>query len=236
MALTCLQIIQTACSRLGIVPPNVAVSSTDRQIQQLVAICNQEGISQVKRYGFQSMQRQATFTTLAAQLQGTLEALAPGYKYIVNDTIWNNTQRRPIPGNTSAQDWAQIQAMQFSSPYGQYRVYGGSLYIFPVPTAGQSCTFIFESKNWVSTSVGGTSSIWTNDSDTPFLDDDLIIQGLIWRWKAAKGLDYAEDFASYERDITDAMSRDGGKPILNQNGAPPSMPPFIIVPIGNFGL
>lgn len=235
MALTCLQIIQTACTRLGILPPNAAVTSTDRQILQLLAICNQEGISQVKRYEFQAMRRTASFTTLAAQLQGTVESIAPGCKYIVNDTIWNNTQRRPIPGNTSSQDWQEIQGMQFSSPYGQYFIQQANLYIYPIPTAGHACTFLYMSKNWVSTSVGGSSSIWTNDADTPYLDDDLIIQGLIWRWKAAKGLDYAEDFASYERDITDAMSRDGGKRVLNMSGIPPSIPPFVVVPIGNFG-
>ena len=36
MALNCLQIIQSACRRIGILSPNTAVTSTDPQIIQLV--------------------------------------------------------------------------------------------------------------------------------------------------------------------------------------------------------
>jgi hypothetical protein len=36
-------------------------------------------------------------------------------------------------------------------------------------------------------------------------------QGVIWRWKAAKGLEYAEDYNKYERLVADQMGRDGGK-------------------------
>jgi len=43
MAWSCLQIIQTACRRIGILAPNAAVTSTDQQIIQLVAICEEKG-------------------------------------------------------------------------------------------------------------------------------------------------------------------------------------------------
>ena len=50
MAWSCLRIIQTACRRIGILAPNAAVTSTDQQIIQLVAICEEEGHELAARY------------------------------------------------------------------------------------------------------------------------------------------------------------------------------------------
>ena len=96
MALTVLQIIQTVCRRVGILQPNSALSSNDQQIIQLVAISEEEGQEQADRYPWESLQSEVIFTTLATQVQGKLNTIAPGWNYITNDTIWNRTLRRPV--------------------------------------------------------------------------------------------------------------------------------------------
>lgn len=236
MARTCLQIVQTACARIGLLQPNAVLTSSDQQVQQLLALANQEGAALAKRYPWQSLRAESTFTTLAAQLQGTLSSLAPGMKYIVNDTIWNRTKRIPIIGSKSPQDWQEMVSMSLTSPYSQYRVMGDSLYMYPVPTAGESCAFEYVSKNWVSLYAGSTGSVFANDSDTTLVDDDLMVEGIVWRWKAAKGLDYAEDFATYENSIADAMARDASKPTLNSNGIQYGVRPAVVVPVGSWPL
>lgn len=237
MALTCLQIIQRACMRIGIASPNVAVTSTDPQILQLLALSVQEGEEQSQRYDWEVLQSEATFTTVATQLQGSLTTLAPGLKSITNGTIWNRTQRLPVLGSQAPQDWQYMIAMNLTTPFSQYRVKGDGLYFYPVPTAGQTCAFEYLTKYWISTSAGGSSDTWTNDSDTPLLDSALMVNGLIWRWKATKGLDYSEDFATYERGIMNAMSRDGSKPILSTSGGSGyGISPVVIVPAGSWGV
>jgi hypothetical protein len=79
-----------------------------------------------------------------------------------------------------------------------------------VPVAGDTIAFEWVSKNWVTVAAGGTST-WTADADTGLLDEEIMTQGVIWRWKAAKGLEYAEDYNKYERLVADQMGRDGGK-------------------------
>lgn len=234
MALTVLQIIQTACRRIGILAPNAAVSSTDPQIIQLIALSEEEGQEQAKRYPWQALQTEATFTTLAAQLQGSLSTIAPGFNYIVNDTIWNRTLRRPVYGPKTMQDWQQAKAMQINGPFNSFRIIGDAINFYPSPAAGQTCAFEYITKNWIATSTASTSSIWTNDADTPKLDDQLMVLGTIWRWKSAKGLGYAEDYAKYERMIPDAMARDGGKATLNMGGTRYDIQPGIFVPAGSW--
>jgi hypothetical protein len=139
-------------------------------------------------------------------------------------------------GSKSQQDWQEMIAMNLTSPYSQYRIKGDSLYFYPVPAAGDTCAFEYLSKNWVTTSVGGTAYFWSNDADTSVLDEDLIIAGMVWRWKALKGLEYAEDFATYEKDLADAMSRDGTKETLPMRGNCYAINPVAIVPSGSWGV
>lgn len=234
MTMTCLQIIQSACRRIGILSPNAVISSTDPQIIQLLEISNEEGQELGERYAWQALQNEATFTTVATQVQTTLSAVTTGFLSIVNDTIWNRTLRRPVYGPKSQQDWQQAKAMQINGPFNSFRIIANAINFYPVPVAGQSCYFEYITRNWITTSTSGTSDTWTNDADIPLLDDKLIVLGTVWRWKAAKGLDYTEDFAKYERRIADLMSKDAGKPWLSMSGAKYDIQPGIFVPAGNW--
>jgi hypothetical protein len=234
--LTCLQIVQAACRRIGILAPNTATSATDQQIIQLVELCNEEGQELASRIQWTALQSEAVFLTVATESQGAMSTLASGFKYMVNDTIWNRDLRRPVYGARSEQEWQQQKAIQLNGPFNSFRIFQGNLQFYPVPAAGQTCAFEYASSDWVNKSIGGTDSSWTNDLDTPKLDAQLIVLGAIWRWKAAKGLDYAEDFAKYERRVNDAIGRDGSKPTLNTTGAQYDIQPIVLVPTGSWGV
>jgi hypothetical protein len=234
MAMTCLQIIQSVCKRIGITAPGSVVTNPDIQIQQLLDLSNEEGQEQADRYQWQSLQREATFLTVATQIQTDLDTLTPGWNYIVNDTIWNRDLRRPVYGPRSQQDWQQQKAMQINGPFNSFRIISNAINFYPVPPAGQTCAFEYISLNWVSSSVA--SSTWQIDTDTPLIDDQLLILGTLWRWKQAKGFNYAEDFAKYERRIADMMGRDAGKPTLSLTGVHDSIKPGVFVPAGNWSV
>lgn len=209
--MTCLSIIQDVSTELGgfAQPINAALTSSDPQILQLVALLNKEGKELAKRpeQGWQALNFDASFTTVAAEIQGAINTIAPNYKYIINDTIYNTTRRWPVFGAISPQQWATQKALFALVPYNQYRIVGGNICFIPTPTAGDTCTFQYQSKNWA-TNGATTYSTFTADAQTSLLDEDLLALGLKWRWKAEKGLDYAEDFATYERSVNDAMGRD----------------------------
>ena len=233
MALSVLQIVQTACKRIGILAPTVALGSSDPQIIQLVALCEEEGQGLADRHQWEALQVEALFTTVASQAQTSLATIAPSFNYIVNDTIWNRTLRRPVYGPTSQQDWQQKKAIQLNGPFNSFRIIADVINFYPTPAAGQVCAFEYISRNWINTGTT-SSSVFLTDADTPKINDQLIVLGLIWRWKAAKGMDYAEDFAKYETRVMDAMGRDAGKATLNMNGATYDIQPVVLVPRGSW--
>jgi len=66
---------------------------------------------------------------------------------------------------------------------------------------------------------GGTGSTdtpaWVNGSDVALLSEDLLVLDLIWRFKQNKGLDYAEDMGTFEREKEKVMARDRGPSIVS---------------------
>lgn len=212
--MSCLSIIRKVSRKLsGFAYPNAAITSTDPQVQALVALLNDEGQELARRpeNGWQALIKQATFTSTAAELQGALATIAPNLKYIVDDTIWNTTQKRPIISAT-AQVFARLRS-GFSTT-AQYRIAGGNLLFVPAQAAGEVCTFEYQSKAWA-TNGATFSDAFLSDGDTSLLDEQILALGLLWRWKAQKGFDYAEDFRAYEIAVSDAIARDVPREILS---------------------
>ena len=75
---------------------------------------------------------------------------------------------------------------------------------------------------------------FANDSDTIVYDEAIFLMGVMWRWKKAKGLDYAEDKDQYERRVIDSMAADGSKDIINMDGLRWEIRPGLIVPSGSW--
>ena len=68
---------------------------------------------------------------------------------------------------------------------------------------------------------------FTSDTDTCVFDDRLMIEGLKWRFFAAKGFDYSSQLSLWNTQVQIAMARDGGSAVLPLNKR---RYPFLISP------
>jgi hypothetical protein len=212
---TALQIIRAVAGGRGLGRPGTSTGSTDVQILQLVDLLNEEGQDLAARFAWQALIQEKTWTMLGAEDQGLLVGgsiltEADGFDYIFNDTIHNRTTQFPVTGPISPQMWQASKATTtVASPYSQYRIRGGHLLMYPAPTAGHTGAFEYKTENWVSNDEGDAfSSKFVEDDDFPLLDSRLLKLGLTWRWKKEKGLEYAEDFETYEAAVLDKITRD----------------------------
>ena len=233
-----LTMITQCARRIGINAPASVSSSADPAVIQLMAIANEEGQDLASRYAWQALQTQSTFSTVATESQGVMTTLAgAGFRYIVNNAMWNRTLLRPVFGPLSPGAWQELKARNVTGPYNQFRIKGNELLFIPVPAASQTIAFEWVSRNWVNVTAGGTTAAaWTADADTGVLDEEVMTAGVIWRWQQAKGLEYAENYAKYERLVSDLMARDGGKPTLNMGTDFQSWPAGVFLPLGSWSL
>tara|TARA_R110002111_G_scaffold189961_3_gene255163 strand:+ start:817 stop:1512 length:696 start_codon:yes stop_codon:yes gene_type:complete len=216
--MTLLTQIQNACDTIGLSRPSVAIASTDQNVRVLLALANTEGQELLERYAWPQTQIEKTHTTLAAELQGVVTALAPGFSYIINSTFWNRTLSEPVSGPLSPSEWQALKARTATGPYSSFRMQGGKLYAYPAPVAGNTWVFEYQSTYFCQASGGANQSVWTADSDVGVLDENLMMLGTVWRFKKKNGLDYSEDFRMYEQKLANQMARVGGKRTLDMQG------------------
>lgn len=230
-----LTIVQDAADACNVDQPSTVMVNTDENIVQMVSLLHREGQA-LSRWSWQELIKEASHTTLAAELQGTMASIASGYRYIINETMWNDDLQRPVPGGLSPQNWQQYKVSAVSGPYHSYRIQDKKLYLYPAPDAGQTIKFEYMSDSWILDDDGTTTkSRFTADTDTGILDEELLTLGLIWRFKRAKGLDYAEDHREYTVMLNDAKARNSGSNRLHAGGRT-DYRPYVRVPEGGWSL
>jgi hypothetical protein len=166
----------------------------------------------------------ATQTGAGQFLLGQSDYTLPSdYKTPVDNTFWDRSRFWSMRGPLSPQQWqlykssvigrASIQRrFRFRrSPTGTV-----VLSIDPVPTDnGSQLVFEYVSTGWCVSQAGAFQSSWQADTDTGVIDEYLIRLGLKWRVLRRKGMSYSEELDEYEREVSKAMSKDGGAAILN---------------------
>lgn len=231
-----LTLVQSATRRLGINTPSGVVLSSDNAALQLLELANEEGRDLGARTAWSALEVQTTFTTVATESQGDINTIAPNLKWIINNTIWNQTLRRPVYGPLSPQMWRQQKAQFLQGPWNQFRIIGTDLNFIPIPVAGQTCAFEYITKAFATDSTGTIErTSFANDADLCKLDEEIMTLGLIWRWRQVKGLDFEADYLKYDKKVMDAIARDGTKPTLSMNGGTNNLEPVVVIPAGSWG-
>lgn len=236
--MSCLSIVQSVYVKVFSSRPTVAFASVDPKVQQCLEYVNEAGQELASRYTWQVLTNETLFNTVAQESQGTLLTLtAPGFNYILNNVMWNRSQRRPVFGPRSDAQWQMLKATFINGPWIQYRIRQNQVLFNPIPAAGQQIAFEWMSKYWASDVNGITfDSSFRGDTDAALLDERVITLDALWRFKRANQLSYDEDFDKAQAAIDDLVSRDAVKPILNMAGGDADAFIGTVVQAGNYTL
>ena len=236
--MTVLSVVQDFCKRTGITEPGSVLGTTDPQIKQVLGILEEEGRDLAARGNWQGLTFEASHTTLATEDQGAISTIASnGFRYVKNQTIWDRTDELPVIGPMDSQEWQALKGTNNTGPRYRYRIRGGKLLVNPAPVAGHDWRFEYISQNWILGVDGVTyKKRFTLDTDTILLPEDLVLQGLRWRWKKEKGFEYAEDFRTYEMQVKDELGHDGSRPVLCMDDDRSYPQPGVFIPSGSWSV
>lgn len=237
MALTVLQIAQTFAARQGLPQPQFVVGNTDAQVAQILGLLQEfcDDLT-LKRY-WEVTTRETTFVSTAQEDQGAIATIAPsGYRGMIPGTFFDRTQRLEVPVAISPKEWQFRKTLGIVGPLYQARIRQGRLLFIPPPAAGHTFAFEYASE-WFVAGADGSGKKWpTADTDTFVVNDSLPVAYLRWAWKSAKGLDYAEDFTTYERiSNSERASLRMSMPVRLDDGVKDARP-GIVVPPGSWNL
>lgn len=149
-------------------------------------------------------------------------ALPSDFQRPIDNTMWDRSRFWSMRGPQSPQQWQLYKSSVIGRASIQrrfrFRREGGNMVfsVDPVPTDnGSALVFEYVSNAWCQSSGGTPQSQWLADTDTGILDEDLLMLGTRWRVYGRLGFAYQAELDEYEREVSKAVSHDGGAAILD---------------------
>ncbi|MGR6730305.1 hypothetical protein, partial [Aeromonas veronii] len=81
-----------------------------------------------------------------------------------------------------------LTVQQFNNVIGAYTFQGDQILIKPVVPTGSTVKFLYITDNIVKSKDGVRKKVFTDDTDVFRLDERVLELGIVWQWKANKGL------------------------------------------------
>lgn len=214
MARTILQIAQSAAPRMGIPVPEAVMAGTDREVVEMASVINEaaEGIARAHDWAVLK-----TTETCVGDGTTTDFALPADYLRMPKDAqMWSTRWQRPLTA-VSPETQLQLDIRNFDMVTGTWTIQGGSVVFAPALASGESAKYLYITNTVFAPQSGSNKARATADTDTFRLGDRLLELHLIWQWRQMKGFPYAEDMATAEMALAQAISEDKGARIVTQS-------------------
>ena len=203
--MTLLTICQNAADETGLKQPSTVIGNSNQTAVRLLRFAIRTGRDLV-RQSYPYLIKEHTFSTVASDNSYTLPA---DFDHYVPFTHWNRTTSRRM-FHIDPNFWQQLQSgLVTTSINDRFRIRGKDrdFLIEPTPTAIETVAFEYVSKNYCETAASADLSVWTNDTDTGIIDEELVELGVIWRILNRIGLPYAEEKSEYQRIVDTTKAR-----------------------------
>lgn len=207
-----LTICQRAAPWMGISVPDAVFGSSQREHVELAAIVNEAAGDIAEAHDWQLLKRLCTYAG-----DGATEAFdAPtDYGWMPKDQrIWSSEQEAPMTHVLSHDDWLELEVKSYDLVVRAWTLIGGQFAFKPTMAVGETAKLYYQSNLYAYGISAGNKAEFTADTDTFRLSDRLLKLAIIWRWRASKSLDYAEDVTNYGIELARVIDRDRGAKML----------------------
>ena len=201
MSLTLKEMLDDVLLECGHDTEVVYATATSDAVLRLVALANRS-VRKLAVWPWQALRKQYTFSLTSA----TEYDLPSDYRAFIPDTMFADSYIHPVDLRTNPEHWAYLKsATGGTGPRYRFRILGDKINVYD-PQDGETVRVEYLADHPILAANGTTTKkLFTADTDTWILDDDVLEMDLIWRYKKLLGLDdwqvdYGE-FKSYLRTI-----------------------------------
>lgn len=207
--------VLTACAEAAIElnqpEPSTLFSTTDQFAKELRTQANRTAVAVAKAYDWQKLLAIHTLTgdgtTTSFSLPSNYARMTKGADLLTSSFGYRLVKAR------DANQWLYYQINNTIIGYpGRWIIIGGAIEVLPAIADGDTVKFYYI-KNTIVTGASAQTN-FESDTDTFDLPERLITLGVVWRWRAQKRREYAEDLRNFEIALAEETATDKGSRVL----------------------
>lgn len=184
-----LTICQDLALNVGLQIPTQVING-ERDMKEARQFCDDVGEELARRVDWGDLTATTTLTGDGTNKKHSLPATFSRLVRGVCVTV-GGVPVRPL----SRPEWGNLTATEGTPRY--FLLEDDGITLWPYLANGETATVIYQSNAWCS---NGTAA-WAADDDTSLIDENLMLKGLIARWRRQKGMPYQDEEAEYEAAI-----------------------------------
>ena len=213
------QIINDALVEVGLSSSTDPFADSDSNVQQMCTFLKTLGREITHQHNWTILRKEYTFVTV----QGTSSYAMPSdFHEMYDQTGWNRTNRLPLGGPLSAQEWQYLKSRLAGVVFTVlFRPMDGMMYLYPDTNTPGGYTIAYEYKSdgcW-KVAVGGGNYVYrdypSDSSDICLFDTLMMSRGLKLAWLKAHAFDTTSAQQDFEQALMFTKGQDSFVPVLN---------------------
>lgn len=202
---TILEVLQQAAPKMAIAIPTSVYGSSAREHVELGQIANDAGEEISREHDWQGLKVLHTLT--GDGVTTSWPRPADFMRIPKEQRLWSSAQQEPMTHIASHDEWLELAVRDFDTVTRRWTVLGNEIHIKPAMSPGETAQFYYQSRYFAQSGATPKGS-FTADTDIHRIGGRILRLCIVWMWKAAKGLNYEEDFALYQKALEKSVDAD----------------------------
>ena len=201
-----LEIAQDAADICAVQRPTNLFNSTVQNDQLFASVVKSTLDSLMRHANWQAITRDASFQTYDGTRDYLIDNIVPDFHSLVNGTLYIKDDMRFVIGAISEELWAREKQFHVPEIDVLFKIQNGKIkFLKDVGCMTFHFTYKSNAVCYDAKTEEPKSQITAN-TDIPVFDAYLVKLGIIWRWLKRSGLDYAEEYNEYQKELNKSFA------------------------------
>ncbi|MDO4161885.1 MAG: hypothetical protein Q4D80_02625 [Pseudomonadota bacterium] len=155
------------------------------------------------RYGnWQELTKEGCLHTIKGRTRYPITEFVPDFYCLLNNTIFIKDDKKRVIGAITPEQWMREKYFYNAGTELKFKIQNGRFVFLTPPESGLQIVFQYRSNSVVwDFDTFEEKSVLTANTDVPVFDEYLVKLGILWRWLKRSGLDYAEEYNEFQREL-----------------------------------
>ena len=196
-----LEIAQEAADICAVQRPTDLLSTTSQNDQLFASVVHSTLSSLMRHANWQALTRDGVLYTSNGVREYLIDNIVPDFHSLIHSSLYMKDNIRNVFGAITEERWAMEKQYHCPEIDVIFKIQNNAFKFLKNP-GDLEIHFNYKSNAvcYDAKTLEPKSRI-TKNTDIPVFDPYLVKLGIVWRWNKRTGMDYAEEFAEYQREL-----------------------------------